>query len=57
VGELVHFTPGQLHAQNALGQYRVVRLLPAEGDDNPYRLKSIRDGHERVARESQIAIH
>lgn len=57
VGELVHFTPGRFHVRTALGQYRVVRLLPAEGDENQYRLKSVLDGHERVAQESQISIH
>jgi hypothetical protein len=37
------------------GRYEVVRHLPAqEGGDNQYRVKSVRDGHERVVRESEL---
>ena len=35
-------------------RYRVVRLLPAEGRDHQYRLKSLTDGQERVVRESDL---
>ena len=34
--------------------YKVVRLLPAEGRDFQYRLKSVIDGQERVVRESDL---
>ncbi len=36
------------------GSFSVVRPLPAEGRENQYRLKSKRDGHERVAAESDL---
>lgn len=36
------------------GRYQVVRLLPADGAGNQYRVKSVRDGHERVVRESEL---
>ena len=36
------------------GIYTVVRLLPNDSTDREYRIKNIRDGHERVVRESQI---
>ncbi|HLY57227.1 MAG TPA: hypothetical protein VKS60_16810 [Stellaceae bacterium] len=37
------------------GPFSVVRPLPPEGRENQYRLKSKRDGHERVAIESDLA--
>ncbi|MBI1777731.1 MAG: hypothetical protein HYR63_20520 [Proteobacteria bacterium] len=36
------------------GRYEVVRRLPAQEGDNQYRVKSVRDGHERVVRESEL---
>ena len=38
------------------GSYKVVRLLPAEGSDHQYRLKSSLDGHERVVRETDLGV-
>lgn len=37
------------------GRYQIVRLLPADGVVNQYRIKSVSDGHERVVRESELA--
>ena len=36
------------------GPYEVIRLLPPTGMCNQYRLKSIKDGHERIVREDDI---
>jgi hypothetical protein len=36
------------------GLYTVVRLLPNDSSDREYRVRNVRDGHERVVRESQI---
>lgn len=36
-------------------QFEVVRLLPQENSDFQYRIKSTRDGHERVVFESELA--
>jgi hypothetical protein len=54
VGRRVHFTPGAANGEARSGNYDIVRLLPAEGSENQYRIKSATDGHERVARESQL---
>ena len=35
--------------------FEVVRLLPAQNADFQYRIKSTRDGHERVVLESELA--
>jgi hypothetical protein len=37
------------------GTYTIVRLLPAEHNDQQYRIKSTTDGHERVVKESQLS--
>jgi hypothetical protein len=34
--------------------FKVMRLLPAEAGNPQYRIKSLRDGHERVVTESDI---
>jgi hypothetical protein len=36
-------------------QYKVLRLLPAEGGDLLYRIKSIGEAFERVAKERELA--
>ena len=36
-------------------RFEVVRLLPAEHWVNHYRLKSEWDGHERVAKETELS--
>ena len=38
----------------ANGTYRVMKLLPFEGDDYQYRIKSASEAFERVAKESQL---
>jgi hypothetical protein len=55
VGQVVSFTPGALNPEASLGLYEIVRHLPPQGADNQYRVKSVRDSHERVVRESQLA--
>jgi hypothetical protein len=36
------------------GSHTVAKLLPSETPDNQYRVKKLRDNHERVVRESQF---
>src|ERR1700732_4562004 len=36
--------------------YEVIRLLPTDGDDCQYRIKSSTEAFERVAKESQLDI-
>lgn len=38
----------------ASGSYKVVRLLPSDGEDFQYRIKSSVEAFERVAKESQL---
>ncbi len=54
VGERVEFTPGRFDGNVPRGVYTVARLMPSETADMQYRIKSARDSHERVVRESQL---
>jgi hypothetical protein len=54
VGQTVRFTSSTVGRPGAGGTYKVVRLLPQEGDEQQYRIKSTNEAHERVARESQL---
>jgi hypothetical protein len=36
------------------GIYTITQLLPPEGDDYQYKIKSAAEPHERVAKESQL---
>ena len=54
VGQSVYFTSGVIGRAGVTGSYRIVRLLPPEGDDFQYRIKSVGEAYERVAKESQL---
>jgi len=56
VGESVYFTASNIARPAASGTYEVIRLLPTDGDDCQYRIKSTTEAFERVAKESQLAI-
>jgi len=37
------------------GRYKIVRLMPPTvAGDNQYRIKSLKDGHERLVKESEL---
>ncbi len=54
VGEAVYYTSPTFGRTSASGNYTVVKLLPSEGDDYQYRIKSSGEAFERVAKESQL---
>lgn len=56
VGETVYYTSPTFGRTAATGSYTVVKLLPSEGDDYQYRIKSSGEAFERVAKESQLAL-
>jgi hypothetical protein len=56
VGSTVYFTASNVSRPAAGGTYEVIRLLPTEGDDCQYRIKSSSEAFERVAKESQLAL-
>jgi hypothetical protein len=54
VGQRVILAPGRGDANVPRGTYVVTRLMPFEGVEQQYRVKSAADAHERVVRESQL---
>jgi hypothetical protein len=36
------------------GIYKITQLLPTEGDERLYRIKSVDEPHERVAKETEL---
>lgn len=53
VGERVSFAAG-MGSTSPAGAFTVTRLLPNDQADREYRVRSVADGHERVARETQL---
>jgi hypothetical protein len=56
VGQTVFYTSSPISRPGASGSYRVVRLLPSDGDDYQYRIKNPGEAFERVAKESQLEV-
>ncbi len=54
VGQTVLFTSSPITRPGASGTYKVVSLLPSDGDDYQYRIKNSGEAFERVAKESQL---
>jgi hypothetical protein len=54
IGQTVYFTSKPIGHMAANGTYQVVKLLPSDGDDYQYRIKSSTEAFERVAKESQL---
>jgi hypothetical protein len=55
IGQSVHYTSGPYGRGSPNDVYKVTQLLPPEGDDRQYRIKSASEPHERVVKESQLA--
>jgi hypothetical protein len=55
VGQSVRFTPGKMTPPAGAQAYMIVRVLPAEGGEYHYRIKSVYERYERVARESELS--
>jgi hypothetical protein len=56
VGQLVQFNPHRAERTSApSGAYEVTKKLPHNGHEYEYRIKSVREEHERSARESQLS--
>lgn len=55
VGQTVDFSPSLRGLAASARLYKVVRVLPTEGRERLYRIKTITEAFERVARESELA--
>ncbi|MDB5602687.1 MAG: hypothetical protein JWN71_4731 [Xanthobacteraceae bacterium] len=54
LGQAVQFTSSPVSRPGADGSYKIVKLLPSDGDDYQYRIKNPGEAFERVAKESQL---
>ncbi len=54
VGQNVQFSPDWPVNNSSAGQYTIVRLCPNAGSTPQYRIKSKRDGHERMVPETTL---
>jgi len=54
-GQRVTFAANSASRRAASAGYVVTRQLPERGGEFEYRIKSISEPHERVARESELA--
>jgi hypothetical protein len=55
IGQSVNYAFGRFgFAASARGIYKITQLLPSEGDDFQYRIKSAAEPHERMVKESQL---
>jgi len=53
VGQSVRFKPGKMTPPAGGQAYTIVRALPAEDGEYRYRIKSVYEPYERIARESE----
>jgi hypothetical protein len=49
-GQTVRLSRSLLHKSPAGGEYKIIRLLPDDGGEQQYRVKSAREPHERVVK-------
>ncbi len=57
IGQNVRYIAGPTNRATANGTFKVVKLLPLEGDEHQYRIKHTEEAFERVAKESQLDRH
>ena len=53
-GQTVRLVRNQSLRAAAEGEFKIVRALPDDGGETQYRIKSVREPHERVVKESDL---
>jgi hypothetical protein len=51
---MVDFYPSKRGVPASARSYKILRLMPADGGDRLYRIKTIAEAFDRVARESEL---
>lgn len=54
VGQMVDFVPSSRAVPASARSYKIVRVLPNEGGEQLYRIKTVAEVFERIARESEL---
>jgi hypothetical protein len=55
-GQVVEFSPGRAMIPVTSREYTILRLLPLEGTEHKYRIKTLAEQFERIAKESELAL-
>ncbi len=56
-GQIVEPIPSGAFMAIPPGRYEIVQPLPPTmGGDNQYRIKSLKDGHQRIVKQSEMAV-
>ena len=56
VGQAVDFKPSRVGVPASLREYKILRLLPHDGGERLYRIKTITEPLERIAKESELVL-
>ena len=54
VGQSVNYTSGPRSQAGSSGVYKITQLLPPDGEERQYRIKSADEPHERVVKETDL---
>lgn len=54
IGQTVRYIAGPYSRASNSEMFKIVRLMPLDGDEHQYRIKSVDEAFERVAKESQL---
>lgn len=57
IGQTVRYIAGPQNRATADGSFKIMKLLPPDGDEHQYRIKNTEEAFERVAKESQLDRH
>ncbi len=56
IGQLVDFNPARATVPASIREYKVLKALPRDQGEQEYRIKSIAEAFERVAKESELSM-
>ena len=54
IGQMVDFNPGRATIPASTREYTIIRLMPLESGERQYRIKTIAEQFERIAKESEL---
>ena len=54
VGQSVRYNASTARRFGSSASFKIVKLLPPEGDLQQYRIKSASEAHERIAKENEL---
>jgi hypothetical protein len=55
IGQIVHYRPSTPRQEILRGAYRIINLLPPREDgESEYRIRSMEEQHELVAKEGEL---